>query len=315
MKMADEKFCVRWTDFESNISVAFKELREEKDFFDVTLVCNEGQIQAHKVILSACSSFFRSILKRNPHSHPLIFLKGVELGNLQFILDFMYNGEANVAQEELNSFLAVAEELKVKGLTQNQSKGKQESSSTAPLPKPAAPSCLPDEQPSTRRPPPTSVLQPKRHSVPLADYEPAQEFVSVKSEPCETSSIHQHQIDSTTTMQSIEGDYVAVEDYQDDDQYEGEGYNALQSGEVNGGFDPSQVACFEDLLQYVVRTERGYECPCGGFSHKSKSTVQYHVESKHFPNHFVWNCNICGKQAKTKTALLSHKYQFHTKQS
>ena len=49
MKMADEKFCVRWTDFESNISVAFKELREEKDFFDVTLVCNEGQIQAHKV--------------------------------------------------------------------------------------------------------------------------------------------------------------------------------------------------------------------------------------------------------------------------
>ena len=81
------------------------------------------------------------------------------------------------------------------------------------------------------------------------------------------------------------------------------------------GFDPSQVACFEDLLQYVVRTERGYECPCGGFSHKSKSTVQCHVESKHFPNHFVWNCNICGKQAKTKTALLSHKYQFHTKQS
>ena len=164
-----------------------------------------------------------------------MFPQGVELGNLQFILDFMYNGEANVAEEELNSFLAVAEELKFKGLTQNQSKGKQESSSTAPLPKPAAPSCLPDEQPSTRRPPPTTVLQPKRHSVPLADYEPAQEFVSVKSEPCETSSIHQHQIDSTTTMQSIEGDYVAVEDYQDDDQYEGEGYNALQSGEVNGG--------------------------------------------------------------------------------
>ena len=81
------------------------------------------------------------------------------------------------------------------------------------------------------------------------------------------------------------------------------------------GFDPSQVACFEDLLQYVVRTERGYECPCGGFSHKSKSTVQCHVESKHFPNHFVWNCSICGKQAKTKTALLKHKSQFHTKQS
>ena len=89
-----------------------------------------------------------------------IFSQGVKLNNLQSVLDFMYNGEANVAQEELNSFLAVAEELKFKGLTQNQSKGKQESSSTAPLPKPAAPSYLPDEQPSTRRPPPTSGLQP-----------------------------------------------------------------------------------------------------------------------------------------------------------
>ena len=168
-----------------------------------------------------------------------MFPQGVELGNLQSVLDFMYNGEANVAQEELDSFLAVAEELKVKGLTQNQSKGKQESSSTAPLPKPAAPSCLLDEQPSTRRPPPTSVLQPKRHSVPLADYEPAQEFVSVKSEPCETSSIHQHQIDSTTTMQSIEGDYGTIED----DQYEGEGSNAWQSVEVNGGKMHPYIPC------------------------------------------------------------------------
>ena len=49
MKIENEEFCLQWTDFESNISIAFRELREEKDFFDVTLVCNEGQTQAHKV--------------------------------------------------------------------------------------------------------------------------------------------------------------------------------------------------------------------------------------------------------------------------
>ena len=57
-----DKFCLQWNDFERNISEAFKELREEKDFFDVTLACEEEEIQAHKLILAACSPFFRSVL-------------------------------------------------------------------------------------------------------------------------------------------------------------------------------------------------------------------------------------------------------------
>ena len=114
-----EKFCLRWNDFEANISTAFQELRDDKDFFDVTVACEEEQIQAHKVILSACSPFFRSVLKRNPHQHPLLYLKGVSYRDLMSIVTFMYHGEVNIAQEELNSFLAAAEELRVKGLTQH----------------------------------------------------------------------------------------------------------------------------------------------------------------------------------------------------
>merc|ERR1711915_1171442 len=102
-------------------SGAFQELRDDKDFFDVTLACDDDQLQAHKVILSACSPFFRSILRRNKHEHPLLFLKGVRYIDLVSVLNFMYHGEVNVAQEELNSFLSVAEDLKVKGLTQNNS--------------------------------------------------------------------------------------------------------------------------------------------------------------------------------------------------
>merc|ERR1712142_69523 len=119
-KMGSEKFCLRWNDFENNISSAFRELRDDKDFFDVTLACDDEQIQAHKVILSACSPFFRNILRRNPHQNPLLYLKGVKYSDLLSVLNFMYHGEVNVAQEELNSFLAVAEDLRVKGLTQNQ---------------------------------------------------------------------------------------------------------------------------------------------------------------------------------------------------
>jgi hypothetical protein len=73
-----EKFCLRWNEFENNISTAFRELRDDKDFFDVSIACDGSQLQAHKAILSACSPFFRSILKKNPHQHPLLYLKGVK---------------------------------------------------------------------------------------------------------------------------------------------------------------------------------------------------------------------------------------------
>ena len=92
-KMAAEKFCLKWNDFEKNISVTFRELREDKDFFDVTLACEENeQIQAHKVILAACSPFFRGILRNNQHPHPLLYLKGVTAQDLQSVLNFMYHG-------------------------------------------------------------------------------------------------------------------------------------------------------------------------------------------------------------------------------
>lgn len=129
---SSEKFCLKWNDFEANISLAFRELRDDKDFFDITLVCDDEQVEAHKVVLSACSPFFRSLLRRNRHQHPLLLLRGVALPELLAVLTFMYHGEVNVAQEELNSFLALAEELQVKGLTQGPGKeGKQARSQEA----------------------------------------------------------------------------------------------------------------------------------------------------------------------------------------
>ena len=118
--MSSEKFSLKWNDFEKNISGAFRELKDDADFFDVTLACDsEEQVSAHKVILSACSPFFRQVLRRHKHQHPLLYLHGFSLSDLQSVLSFMYLGEVNVATDQLNSFLAIAEELQVKGLTQD----------------------------------------------------------------------------------------------------------------------------------------------------------------------------------------------------
>ena len=101
-----EKFSLKWNDFQTTVSNSFRLLKQEKDFFDVTLVTDDQkQIQSHKVVLSACSSFFKPILQNNIHSHPLIYLSGINSINLQFIIDYVYEGEVHIFQEQLDSFL------------------------------------------------------------------------------------------------------------------------------------------------------------------------------------------------------------------
>jgi len=118
----DEQFCLKWNDFQQCIKSTFQDLRDEDDFMDVTLSCDGEQIRAHKVILSACSLTFRNLLKKNPTQNPVILLWDMSPRDLSAILDFMYNGEVNVKQEHLNSFLSVAEKLRVRGLCQSDSK-------------------------------------------------------------------------------------------------------------------------------------------------------------------------------------------------
>ena len=104
-----EKLCPKWNDFQDNISTAFGTLRNDCDFSDVTLACEDGnQVEAHKVILTASSPFFQNILRKNKHPHPLIYMRGVKSEDLVAIVDFLYYGEANVYQENIDSFLTIA---------------------------------------------------------------------------------------------------------------------------------------------------------------------------------------------------------------
>ena len=150
----------------------------------------------------------------------------------------MYNGEVKVAKEELISFLAVAGELKVKGLTENLSRPKQEGVFDAPPSKPVAP-CLPEKQPISRRPPPTSVLQSKVQPIPLPHNDSIQDFVPFKLEPNETSPLEQHQANHPTVQSFNEEDGAEnKEQYEDDSQYEGDGFDAQHDREMDGGKSP-----------------------------------------------------------------------------
>ncbi|QQP58307.1 Broad-complex core protein isoform 6, partial [Caligus rogercresseyi] len=112
-----ETLCLHWNEYENNIKQGFSQLRDCEDFFDVTLTCGGPKpIKAHRVILSACSSFFRSMLKSISHPHPFLYLRGIKAKHLESILAFMYNGEVRVESEELDEFLLCAQDLRVNGL-------------------------------------------------------------------------------------------------------------------------------------------------------------------------------------------------------
>ena len=86
----------------------------------MTLLCEDNQqVEAHRVILSTCSAFFMNVLKKSKHSHPMIYMRGVKPNNLVAIVDFIYNGETNIFQDNLDEFLKLAEELQLKGLAGN----------------------------------------------------------------------------------------------------------------------------------------------------------------------------------------------------
>ena len=113
----EERLCLQWNDFQDNIQKAFWDMREDKYLTDVTLACKDGQqVEAHKVVLASSSPFFQKLFARNRQAHPLIYMGGVKSSDILAILDFLYRGEANVYEEDLDSFLAIADELQLKGL-------------------------------------------------------------------------------------------------------------------------------------------------------------------------------------------------------
>ena len=112
-----ENLDIRWDDFAANLSSALYNLRGDENFTDLTLVCADQQVEVHKVVLASSSKFFWRVLKNIKHSHPLIYLRGIKFKDLEAVLSFMYLWQVKLAQEDLDSFLALAEELEVKGLT------------------------------------------------------------------------------------------------------------------------------------------------------------------------------------------------------
>jgi len=162
---SDQRFSLRWNNYQSHLVTAFESLLDEKDFIDVTLGVEGRKLPAHKMLLSACSPYFRELLKGNPCQHPIIILRDIKYDDLFSLLQFMYNGEVNVAQDQLNSFLKSAESLKIRGLTDNENENSDRPATVVPPPRER----LHDND---LQPPPVKRKRPYPESVPMPHSSP-----------------------------------------------------------------------------------------------------------------------------------------------
>jgi len=312
-----EKFCLKWNNFENNISTGFRELRDDKDFFDVTLACDDNQLQAHKVILSACSPFFRSVLKRNPHQHPLLYLKGVKYEEILSVLNFMYHGEVSVAQEELNSFLAVAEDLQVKGLTQSSQKQQQNTPSL-----PVVKRSLSEKSPASNVMPVNTRPSKEPRIRTSYDYEPAmsrpraaaghdretEDNPFMKTEPPVVDVDCDPELSSDQQLVHDRSDYPAEQgghEYQHQQRYQE--MDPVYEDPVGHAGDTSQ----DFYSQHTQKATHGeYLCNLCGKQARDLYAMKKHLEGKHeiTPG---YSCPVCHVFCKTKSILFKHKKTYH----
>ena len=273
MASHDERLCLQWNDFKDNVSSAFGDLREDKDFTDVTLACEDGQqVEAHKVVLIASSPFFLNILKKSKHAHPLIYIKGVKYEDLVVMVDFFYRGEAKVFQENFDSFLVLAEEFQLKGLRGNQT----------------------ENESSQVFPPPAKKEDPSKQQTPKAAPKPYHHLPVVNKDASIETGILQ------TTIEA--GRAVVFRDHLTNST----NIESLKQ-------QVKSMMIFSDKAEYPYKQNgvRARACKVCG-KEGGMVNIMNHIESNHITGISI-PCDTCGKAFKSRNSLNAHKSQQHRK--
>ena len=269
-----ERLCLKWNDFEENVKNSFGSLRDDDNFIDVTLACEDGQqFEAHKVVLASSSPFFHKILRGINHARPLLYLKGMKSVDVGSILDFLYLGEANVDQENLESFLAVAEELQLKGLMGQKKYGSAggESGSDKLFGKGRPTKTFTDD----RKDPENfakGVLDDVKETLPLL----ARDGTGSRNVAVANLPLDEGQLDDldekVKSMMERSPNMIA---------------NG-KSGQIRASI--CKVCGKEGLGRNIKR----------------------HIEANHLEGQYVHHCNLCGKICRSRNMLWEHKHKNHS---
>jgi len=264
---------IDWNEHSVNFRESLMELRENDHFLDVTLVCDDDiQIKAHKNILSVSSNFFRNVLRKNPHPHPLIYLKGLEHSDLLAMVEFMYSGKVEIAQDNLDRFLASAQDLKIKGLFDMEENPVKKTASILDT----------NEKSDLRKPLETN-------SNPFSDIDSSKGIVEEFVTPSEV-------LDMNVT--AVEDDDVGP----DTPSIENKSVNIKTESFLE---DSNKIDPNDKIASLIEKKDKLWHCKVCGKTTKQICQVKSHVQT-HIEGISV-DCSYCGKSYRSSSVLSAHK--------
>ena len=278
---------LKWDDFQENLKLSFKGLRRDPDFADVTLACEDGEVEAHKVILSSSSPIFERLLKRNKkQQHQLIFMRGQKTSQLTALVDFIYEGEVKILQEDLNAFLLLAEELQLKGLLTGFKKAEATDKSVS------------EEQFS-----PSKILKEQGSEKNIRDLpDETQEMIPTGLNMKDEKDPQKGQIcKPVTELDSSEMDEYVSNMVEEELKKKNPDKIYLQN--LKQKAEHKTEAMYEKWFQGM------WGCKICGFTSDRQNSLRKHVE-KHIDGS-AYPCSRCGKSLKTTESLRIHYFRSH----
>ncbi|XP_043209840.1 zinc finger and BTB domain-containing protein 45-like isoform X3 [Amphibalanus amphitrite] len=289
--MNSQKFCLKWDSFQGTVTSLFDQLRHDGELVDVTLCCEGQRVRAHRMMLSACSPYFRQLIQENPCQQLVFFLKDTSADDLRAIIEFIYKGSVNVAQSQLASFIKTAELLQIRGLSGEEDKPSAPAAPAA-LPSPAAkrrrlsdhdpprPPSAPAPSPGRRPSQSPSLTSPSEHSAPPspAPRPPPPPPPAAAAAPVKVEKTDPIEEDGATLDDTL--GYVA--------EFEGGDYPARP---------PLDALAFGQMAGTMI-------APPGTSQRLSEDGSSQEDDRR-------YSCDVCGRSYRSATALGDHKHK-HT---
>ena len=280
--MDTEKCNINWHTYSDHLRDMLFEMKNSDELTDVTLVCDDKkQFKAHKIVLSACSSVFKSIINDLPQNSSVIYLRGIQHQEMESILEFMYLGVATFYQERMNEFLNVANSLEIKEISknvefdnENVNHEEQEISNNGT---------------NLEAEPQTNTVADSTNSKPLIDYSQVQRTSDGVKHACS----------------------------QCDQQFSGRGslYNHIKSKHEGVKYACNlcdyQASHQSYLKTHMQSKHEGVKYACDKCDYQSSysSELKRHIKSKH--DGVKYTCNKCDYQSSWKKTLTQHIQSNH----